>query len=309
MFELPGYHIGDTWYFVRKGRAHMFYLYSPEHVPLHTRWDIGHAVSDDLRHWRDEGVILRPGPAGAWDGICPATGSVAAFDGRFYMAYTGNFSGPEPTTGLAVSDDLYTWEKCAGNPATAADGQCYTRAPNLAWNQPRWRDPFLFFHAGWVYQLVTAALPDRGPAVCGTVGVARTRDLVHWELRPPLDVPALAQDLECPKLYVVDGRYYLLVSISEAIIGPDLRAAQPPGLPVSTTYCLVSESFAGPYRLHGAGRILGDGVWGAPYACEAVFFRGRFWLLGTCWEERETDRVCAPIPLRVTPEGFRAETQ
>ncbi len=307
MFEQPGSRIGDTWYYVHNDEAHMFYLSSPGDVPLHTRWNIAHAVSNDLRHWRHEGAILTPGPEGAWDGICPATGSVTAFGGRFYMAYTGNFAGPAPTVGLAVSDDLYTWEKCAHNPVSGIDGRIYSNAPNLAWHQPRWRDPFWFLHDGWMYHLVTAALPDRDPAVCGAIGLMRTRDLIDWELRPPLDVPPIAQDLECPKLYRVGGRYYLLVSISEPIIGPGLRAAQPEGQPVSTTYCLVSEHFEGPYALHGAGRILEHGHWGAPYACEAVRFGGRWWLLGTLWEDGENDRVCEPVPLRVTPAGFKAQ--
>jgi hypothetical protein len=75
-----------------------------------------------------------------------------------------------------------------------------------------------------------------------------------WELLPPLDVPEIAQDLECPKLFKIDSQYYLTVSISDQIAAPELRTRQPKGLPVSTSYSLVSDRFEGPYTIHGAGR-------------------------------------------------------
>lgn len=307
MFTKSGHHIGDTWYFVQPDRVHMFYLTCPLGVPRHTRWSVGHAVSDNLIDWQDCDIVLEPGEPNSWDGICLATGSVTAFDGRYYMAYTGSFAGPDPAVGLAVSTDLHEWEKLPNNPVTTIDRVHYSDKPNLAWGQPRWRDPFLFQEHGRIHQLVTAAGPDAPDDVNGTVALAVSTDMTKWEILPPLDVPRMAQDLECPKLSKIGTRYYLTVSISGEIAGPELRSLQPDGLPAATAYTLVSDSFGGPYTLCGAGRILEDNSWGSPYACEPVLFRGEYFLLGTVWSDETLDYVCNPIPLVATEKGFKAQ--
>jgi beta-fructofuranosidase len=307
MFTRPEYHLGDTWYFVQADTVHMYYLTCPLGVPRHTRWSIGHAVSNNLVDWEDCGVILLPGEPDSWDGICPATGSVVEFEGRYYMAYTGNYAGPEPTVGIAVSDDLDAWKKLPGNPVTAIDGQHYSAAPNLAWGKPRWRDPFLFREGDKVYQLVTAARPDVAEETAGSVGLAVSTDMENWEILPPLDVPALAQDLECPKLFRIDDQYHLVISVTDAIAGVELRSRQPEGLPIGTAYNLVSDALPGPCKIHGTGRILEDATWGSPYACEPVFFSGQWFLLGTVWSDDDVDSVCNPVPLDVTGHGFKAQ--
>jgi len=306
MFNRPGFHIGDTWYFVQGERAHMYYLTCPDSIPRHTRWSIGHAWSDDLVHWQDMGVVLKPGLPDAWDGICPATGSVIEFGGRYWMAYTGNFSGPRPATGLAVSEDLFSWQKWDGNPVTGIDGRIYSGEGNLAWRQPRWRDPFLFRDGETVYQLITAALPCAPPETAGTVALACSRDMENWEILPPLDLPEIGQDLECPKLHLVDGRYYLTLSVSKTIMAPGLASLQGEGQPLDTAYSLVSDNFEGPYVLHGNGRVLEEGFPVSPYACEPVRFRGKYHLLGTLWDDEQGDRVCDPIPLQATSRGWKA---
>jgi beta-fructofuranosidase len=306
MFTRPGYRLGDSWTFFHQDTYHLFYLTCPQEQPLHKRWDIGHASSPDAFEWTDHGEILHPGQPGAWDGICPATGSVTTFEGEFWMAYTGNYAGPEPTTGLARSIDLFQWEKIPDNPVTRADGTRYSTEPNLVWGQPKWRDPYLFPHDGWIYQLITAGLPQPPHESSGTVACARSRDMRQWELATPLQVPRLAQDLECPKLYHLDDRYHLIISISQRLMSPDFLARQPRGVPVNTAFSLVADHFAGPYHLHGNGRILPDDSDTWPYACEVIFLRDQPHLIGTIWDNDAGDRICDPIPLQVTKQGLRA---
>lgn len=326
MYRLETKQICDTWYYVDGDQAHMFYLVCPKDRPRHTRWDFGHAVSDDLVNWKECEIALEPGPADAWDGKTLATGSVKRFRDRYYMAFTGNFSGPAPAVGIAVSDDLYHWEKLDGNPVTQADGIVYSRDRNLAWNQPRWRDPWLYVdgpstdstnstgssQAGSgqgdiMYQFVCAGKPGVDPELMGTVAVAKSTDMRSWELQPPLDVPAVAQDLECPKVYRIGDKYHLLVSITDQIMGLDMKSKQPEGLPLHSTYSMVADRLMGPYTLHGDGRILNDPKWGNPYACEAVCFKDQWYLLGTVFKHPDDlDYVIDPIPLEVTPEGLKA---
>ncbi len=307
MFTKFGHHIGDTWYVTEPACIHMFYLTCPLGVKRHTRWSIGHASSANLLDWQDHGIVLEPGDAAAWDGICPATGSVTKFDGQYYMAYTGNFAGPIPTVGLAVSPDLHAWSKCSGNPVTGIDGILYSKVPNRAWGQPRWRDPFLYQEHDRIYQLVTAAKPGAREDADGTIAVAVTDDMMDWQLLPPLDLPEIAQDLECPKLHRIASRYYLTVSVNDQIAGPALRSRQPAGLPIATAYCLVADRFEGPYVLHGSGRILKTITGSWPYACEPVMFNCKWYLLGTVWNDQGLDCVCDPIPIEPTPEGWREQ--
>ena len=149
MFHLPGFTIGDSWFVVRDGVAHGFFCTSPEPRPS-WNWDIGHAVSRDLVHWRFLGFALERGAGESWDSQTLSTGSVLAWKGRYWMAYSALRRGENPPTrkvhrvGLAVSDDLYSWTKCAQNPVNERDPRHYERLGPVHRAFGQWRDPFLF---------------------------------------------------------------------------------------------------------------------------------------------------------------------
>jgi hypothetical protein len=78
------------------------------------------ARSQDLAVWtnvQDE-PVLSPGP-NDYDRDLIALNQVLRYQGRYYAVYHGASREPTPavwSTGLAVSDDLITWEKFPGNP-------------------------------------------------------------------------------------------------------------------------------------------------------------------------------------------------
>ena len=277
MLAVPHHHLGDSWYCVDDGRIHCFFLICPESMPRHTAWDIAHASSSDLRTWVDHGIVLRRGEPGAWDGVCLATGTVLRRGGHFWMAYTGNWLGPQPAVGLAASSDLHNWKKCVGNPITAIDERHYTAASRGRRPIPRWRDPFLFEVEGVVYQLVCAtAASAEGPA--GTVGVACSRDMITWEIMPPLEVEAFAEELECPQVIAGAGRHYLVFSTPAGLVpSGDGRTAQ------DNMYSMVGDSPFGPFRVADPEPLLPAGMTDRPYAGRVVAVDGRHYLLGTIW--------------------------
>ena len=132
MFTLPGHTIGDCWFAVHDGAAHCFFCTSPKPQPS-WHWDIGHAVSEDLRSWRYVGLALRRGRSGGWDSQTLSTGCVVKHLGRFWMAYSAIRRGENPPTrkvhrvGIAVSDDLFRWSKCGTEPVNQRDPRYYER--------------------------------------------------------------------------------------------------------------------------------------------------------------------------------------
>ncbi len=307
MLSIARHHLGDSWYFVDGDHVHCFFLVCPDTTPHHWRWSIGHATSENLRDWSYHGIVLESGPADGWDGICLATGSLILWEGRFWMAYTGNWFGPQPAVGLAVSTDLYRWRKIDNNPITKIDESQYTATSRGQRRIPHWRDPFLLDLDGTIHQLVCAtARNDDAPA--GAIGVAASRNMVEWEYRPPLEVEPFAEEMECPQIVSTAGRHYLIFSTPAGLLLSDGEAAagsQPQTLQSNgNLYCQVGESPLGPFRVASGNPILPPGDEDRPYACRVVRFRSAWYLLGTVWSE-SGDRISDPIPIEFTPDGPR----
>jgi beta-fructofuranosidase len=301
VLAVPQHHLGDAWYFPDGDRIHCFFLICPDTVPRHTQWDIAHAASVDLKSWANHGVVLRRGDAAAWDGICLATGSVLRRRGRFWMAYTGNWCGPQPAIGLAASSDLHDWQKVAANPVTAIDEHHYTAYSRGRRPIPHWRDPFLFEVDGVVYQLTCATAAGKDGAA-GTVGAARSRDLITWEIMPPLDVEPFAEELECPQVVNAAGRHYLVFSTPAGLLLSETAATtDTPG----NMYCMIGDTPLGPFRVADTEPLLPAAMSDRPYAGRLVAVGDRHYLLGTVWSDTG-DRISDPIPVEFTPTTVRA---
>ena len=308
MLTHPGNHLGDTWYYVDGGTVHCFYLTCPESVERHTAWDIGHATSTNLVDWTLHGIILRRGAPGSYDGRCPATGSVIRFRDRYWLAYTGNWNGPQPVVALAVSDDLFHWQKVPHNPVTRLDPAYYDDVPR---RPPRdwlhWRDPFLFEHQGMIYHYVCANT-NRGPLdKRGTLGLARTSDMLDWQVLPPPALDPVCTELECPQVHRVGKRYYLVFSAFPAFFSRDFRSQHRDVLVRPSSYAMVAESCFGPFHIHGSGQIIPPDFSLEVYANQVVFWQGGSYLMGTVWDD-EQDHVPDPIPIEFDGTGIRVSS-
>jgi fructan beta-fructosidase len=184
------------------GRWHLFYQYNPEG----DQWGViswGHAVSDDLLHWDEQGVaipaeddlMIFSGSAvvdrADTSGLCDAAERCVV---ALYTGYRVEPAAPEravQTQDLAYSTDGGdTWAQYAGNPVVDLDAPDF-RDPNVTWHEPSQR---------WV---MAVALPiERQVLFYGSA------DLRNWE---PLSSfgPLGATDgiWECPVLLElpVDG--------------------------------------------------------------------------------------------------------
>jgi len=179
-----------------KGRWHLFYqAYPPEDRRQH--W--GHAVSDDLIHWRDLPYAIYPGP----EDKC-FSGTTFVEDDRVIAAYHGIGQG----TMVAVSDDplLLNWKKVTGKAVIPL-------APNLPYNI---FDPCIW-KQGDYYCILTAGRKPVPGGVVRTEFLHRSKDLESWEYLHPFiendHYGLVGDDGACPYFWPIgkkDQKHILL---------------------------------------------------------------------------------------------------
>jgi beta-fructofuranosidase len=115
--------------------------------------------------------------------------------------------------GVVASDDLHTWHRTTDGPLVTADPRWNRTLDEDGTAGETWRDPFVFRDPdgdGW-HMLVTARLRDAERYDDGVLAHARSRDLVSWEVQPPVSGdPSGFGQLEVPQVRVVDGRPVLV---------------------------------------------------------------------------------------------------
>jgi beta-fructofuranosidase len=191
-----------------EGQYHLFYQYNPaDAVWGNIHW--GHAISDDLVHWRDLPVALAPTPGGPDQDGC-WSGCAVDDEGTPVLVYTGvtyraqHDGGPDAkqVVCLATSQDgLVTWEKYAGNPVIAM--------PPAGFSAENFRDPYIWREGDGWYGIIAGGVPDRG----GAVLLYRSPDLRCWKYIGLLLVGDASGDsfFECPNFFPLGDKHVLVV--------------------------------------------------------------------------------------------------
>ena len=181
-----------------QGRWHLFYqAYPPEDPRQH--W--GHAVSDDLVHWRDLPIAIYPNPE-----KCCFSGATLVEDDRVIAMYHGT----EVGNMVAVSSDplLLNWEKVTGKavvPSRSPDG---SPLPYSVF------DPCIWKKGDYYYSLSGGRLP-RGPGGKPVRAdfLLRSKDLAKWEyMHPFVDgdrFTLVGDDGACPYFWPVGDEHIL----------------------------------------------------------------------------------------------------
>jgi beta-fructofuranosidase len=206
-----------------KGRYHMFFQYDP----LAAVWgdmSWGHAVSEDMMHWRHLPVALTPTPGGP-DSYGCFSGSAIAVGERVYVVYTGTQKSSEAlatirdgqndieeTQCLAWSDDpmLVKWTR---------DPEPVVRRPPVGMKITGFRDPSAWRSGDGYYMTVGSGVQDEG----GCVLLYHSRDLKSWEYLHKLTSgewngkktanPCGDGEMwECPEFFALDGGHVLIYS-------------------------------------------------------------------------------------------------
>ncbi len=218
-----------------RGQYHLFYQHNP-HAPVHGSIHWGHAVSDDLVHWRDLPIALAPTPGGTDAGGC-WSGCAVDDDGTPTLVYTGVH--PQAVHLATSADGLLTWQKYAGNPVIAGPPADLAAGGDF-------RDPFVWrVGDGWRMVIGT-----RDGDVGGVVLLYRSADLRRWAYEGPIlrgDISraepfSTGAMWECPNLLDFGSRQALIISTQDpswrlmypfyvtGVLGPDGFAVERQGV-------------------------------------------------------------------------------
>lgn len=259
MLRLKDKWLWDFWFAQDGPDTHIFYLQADRSLGderlRHWNVSIGHAVSQDLHRWQILPDALRPSSASnnavePFDSYTTWTGSVIGHDGTWYMFYTGSRrseNGLIQRIGLATSTDLITWHKHGPQPLVEADPTYYELLDRKLWHDQAWRDPWVMRDEAGNFHMLITARANYGPADArGVVGHAVSRNLIDWEVRPPLTKPGEFGHMEVPQVVALNGRYYLLFSCPHDMLAQAhikrLNKAQ------DGTHYMVADTPLGPYR-------------------------------------------------------------
>ena len=182
-----------------QGRWHMFYQgYPPEDRRQH--W--GHAVSDDLIHWRDLPYAIYPNPE-----RCCYSGSALVEKDRVIAMYHGTAVGNM----VAVSNDplLLNWKKVTGKAVIPMKNPDGSAVPYRVF------DPCIWKKGNMYYSLSGGTLPDGpgGKRVRANF-LLRSKDLAKWEYLHPFvendRYSLVGDDGACPYFWPIGDKHILL---------------------------------------------------------------------------------------------------
>jgi beta-fructofuranosidase len=313
-FSLPDHWVWDFWLADDGTTYHLFYLHAPHALGnpdlRHRNARIGHATSSDLIAWQDHGRIFDVGAPGSFDDTATWTGSVVRGpDGRWRLYYTGSrFRSPTSnanieTIGMAVSDDLFNWQKLPG-PIAVADAGNYETLGSSAWPEEAFRDPWVFLgEDGQWHMLVTARANHGEVTERGVVGHAISPDMENWQVRPPLSaINAGFAHIEVPQIVEVEGTLHLIFCCDSPKLSGRL-AGQKGGI-----WSVAVASPLGPYAIDRATLLAPEEL----YAGRIAFDRGGHAML-LAFNNTQAGGVFAgsisdPMPIRVDRDAGELPT-
>ncbi|QCC48596.1 glycoside hydrolase family 32 protein [Halobellus limi] len=198
-----------------EGRYHVFYQYNPA-GPYHHAIHWGHAVSDDLVHWRDEPLALAPTPDGPDRDGC-WSGCAIDDEGTPTLLYTGGRGRKQlPCLATATDGSLRSWRKDTANPIIEEAPTDLDILETEHW-EAEFRDHCVWREDGLWHQIIGSGVTDVG----GTALHYTAEDLRDWTYEGPLLVgegPDSGAVWECPELLRLGEKELLHVSNYEDVV-------------------------------------------------------------------------------------------
>ncbi|MFO1388510.1 family 43 glycosylhydrolase [Cellvibrio sp.] len=316
MLQLEHKWVWDFWFAVDGSDYHMFYLQADKSLgnPDLRHWNvsIGHAVSQDLKHWKVLPDALAPTPNNdeAPDSFTTWTGCVIKHADEWIMYYTGTKRaerGLVQRVCMARSPDLIHWTTSADNPVTQLDERWYDGLKLEYWHDASWRDPWVVKdpHQNLYHMFITCRVNSGEPDGRGAVGYASSTDLNHWTVGEPFFAPGWFGEMEVPQIEKIGERYYLFCSVSKRFHSK-AHLASAAYEPQTGVKYFVSDSMLGPYECVGNGFLTGpkqEGLYSGRLIKDA---QGNWQLMAFMGNDSEghfAGNIIDPIPVVQMPDG------
>ena len=188
------------------GKFHLFYQNYP-FMAVHRDMHWGHAVSEDLIHWRDLPVALAPIPD-SYDESGVFSGCAVDNDGVPTIVYTATSGQGSRVQVQALATgsgaELVDWERHPANPVLS-------EVPAISGQSRDFRDPFVWREDDGWYMLLGCCIEGAG----GMVPLYRSPDLVDWEYLGPMltgDPGRHGRMWECPNFFRLGDKWVLYFS-------------------------------------------------------------------------------------------------
>jgi beta-fructofuranosidase len=258
MLAIDGKWLWDFWLYPQGDLWHIYYLQADKGLtnPDLRHWHVsqGHATSRDVHNWEVIGTCLEPAPHPAWDDCTTWTGSVVRDDaGLWHLFYTGTCTserGLKQRIGHATSTDGHRWERVDNGLALDLDPALYEEHTPGHWHDRALRDPWVIEDPdgeGWLMYF-TARVPGHIEAnEAGAIGLARSKDLTHWRLEPPVFTGLFGQ-LEVPQVFEHQGRWYCLFCTAPEHWSRQYSESASQA-PVGGTHYLMANHPLGPWHI------------------------------------------------------------
>ena len=225
-FTEPGISLADHSFIEKDGVMHLFYNrgFIGYDWPERSCETLGHAITEDLIHW----TVLPPVISvqkDVFENFSTWSPSVFEANGKYYMMYTGVNEHMSEAMCLAVSDDLYQWERCSSRPV-------YIPGVWSAWTENAWsdcRDPFVFRDEDGIFYMFFCTMKRmEDGSLCNAMGLASSTDLQNWKDEKQFLLKGCSHMPESPFVLKKNDKYYLFYTncgkgtcyaISDRILG------------------------------------------------------------------------------------------
>ncbi len=202
--------LADVIPFYENGTFHLFYLRDHRDPAKYGDGISWYRVcTNDFTSFTDKGVAI---PAGSREQLdhCAYTGGIIKYDGLYHIFYTGHNARIKDTDYQnecimhATSNDLVKWTKLPEDTFFAPEGYCHGD----------FRDPFVYPSSdGNGFDMLICARPRSGNAIRkGELIKMTSDDLKHWKFEKKFYAPQAFHTHECPDLFNIGDRWYLLFS-------------------------------------------------------------------------------------------------
>ena len=119
-------------------------------------------------------------------------------------------------------------------------------------------------------------------------------------------MPSVAE-MECPQVFQIDGRWYLIFSTSPGFAGPEILTQMQQDQHYNHIYSMVADDIWGPYTFDKTITLQPSGTEPSIYAGQLVQWQGEWYMLGFARDENgPLEYIADPIKVAVTANGLLA---